>query len=416
MSPEDGHRSPLLFLTNLFPFPLDDGATFKTYYTLRYLSRNFEVTLISFYRTQEELAFREELGHFCKDIIAIPLMRSRWRDIGNVILSLFNPKPFLIERDYSRKMSKAIEGTLHQGRFSLIYVDHLHMSQYVRAQEPTKKVLDEHNVEAEIARRYFEIERSWLRKCLAYMDYRKFGTYEPRECRKYDHVFVVSPRDQSLLEDSGVRNVSCIPIGVDTQRLLPLGLNPGSKKIVFIGTMYWPPNIDAVNWFSQEVFPLIKLKRSDCQFLIIGKKPPLSVQKLARDGNILVLGYVEDPTEYLRDCAAFIVPLRIGGGIRVKILNALAWGLPIVSTTVGAEGIAVTSGENILIEDHPEGFAAAVIRLIHDLPMRERLSKNGRQLAVKVYDWEKVYARLDVSLKSSDFLPVRSEEKDRGAS
>ena len=416
MSLEYGHRPGLLFLTNLFPFPLDDGATFKTYYTLRYLSRNFEVTLVSFYRTQEELAFREEMGHFCKEIIAIPLKRSKWRDIGNVILSLFNRKPFLIERDYSRKMAKAIEGALQRGRFSLIYVDHLHMSQYVCAQEPAKKVLDEHNVEAEIARRYSQIEKGWLRKWLAYMDYRKLETYEPRECRKYDHVFVVSPRDQTLLEDSGVRNARCIPIGVDTQRLRPLGLNPGSKTIVFIGTMYWPPNIDAVNWFSHEVFPLIKLKCPDCRFVIIGKRPPLSVQKLARDRNIFVLGYVEDPTEHLRDCAAFIVPLRIGGGIRVKILNALAWGLPIVSTTIGAEGIAVTSGENILIADHPEGFASAVIRLIHDLPTREKLSENGRQLAVKAYDWEKVYAELDVSLKSSDFLPVRPGEKDRGAS
>jgi glycosyltransferase involved in cell wall biosynthesis len=180
--------------------------------------------------------------------------------------------------------------------------------------------------------------------------------------------------------------------------------------------MYWPPNIDAVHWFCREIFPLIKLKCPDCQFLIIGKKPPRSVRKLARDRGVVILGYVEDPTERLRDCAAFIVPLRIGGGIRVKILNAFAWGLPIVSTTVGAEGIAVTSGENILIEDQPEGFATAVIRLMDDLPLRENLSKNGRQLAVKAYDWEEVYARLDVSLKSSEFFPARPGEKDRGAS
>jgi len=416
MSLEYGPRSPLLFLTNLFPFPLDDGATFKTYYTLRYLSRKFEITLVSFYRSQEELAFRKELGHFCKDIIVIPLKRSKWRDIGNVILSLINRKPFLIERDHSRKMWRAIEEVLHRGPFSLIYVDHLHMSQYIRAQEPTKKILDEHNVEAEIARRYSQIERSWLRKCLAYIDYRKLKTYEARECRKYDQVFVVSRNDQHLLENLGVRNVSCIPIGVDTQKLLPLELNQGSKKIIFMGTMYWPPNIDAVQWFCREIFPLIKLKCPDCQFLIIGKKPPRSVRKLARDRGVVILGYVEDPTERLRDCAAFIVPLRIGGGIRVKILNAFAWGLPIVSTTVGAEGIAVTSGENILIEDQPEGFATAVIRLMDDLPLRENLSKNGRQLAVKAYDWEEVYARLDVSLKSSEFFPARPGEKDRGAS
>jgi glycosyltransferase involved in cell wall biosynthesis len=416
MSPESGHRPPLLFITNLFPFPLDDGATFKTYYTLRYLCRTFEITLVSFYRSKEELAFQKELGDFCGEVIGVPLKRSRWRDAGNVFLSFFSGKPFLIQRDFSRKMSETIAAVLRRGRFHLIYVDHLHMSQYVRAEEPTKKTLDEHNVEAEIARRYSQIERGWLRKGLAYADYQKLKTYEPRECRKYDQVFVVSPRDQGLLEASGVRNVRCIPIGVDTQRLLPLPLNPGSKRIVFIGTMYWPPNIDAVTWFCKEILPLIKRSCPDCQFLIIGKNPPASVRKLCRDRNVIVQGYVEDPADFLRDCAAFIVPLRIGGGIRVKILNALAWGLPIVSTTVGAEGIAVTSGEHILIEDHPERFAAAVTRLLDDLPMREGLSKNGRQLAINVYDWEKVYVELDVSLRSSDFPPAHPKERDRGAS
>lgn len=416
MSLDDRLRSQLLFLTNLFPFPLDDGASFKAYYTLRYFSRHFDITLVSFYRGQEELVLRNKLGDLCKDIILVPLKRTKWREIRNVILSFMTRKPFLIQRDYSRKMSQAIQTALSRGPFSLIYVDHLHMSQYVRSQEPTKKVLDEHNVEAEIARRYFQIEKNWLRKWLAYIDYRRLKTYEPHECGKYDRVFVVSRRDQQLLEDSAVRKVSCIPIGVDTQKFLPLELNPESKQIVFIGTMYWPPNIDAVHWFCREIFPLIKLKCPDCQLLIIGKKPPPSVLKLARDKGVVVLGYVGDPTEYLKDCAAFVVPLRIGGGIRVKILNALAWGLPIVSTTVGAEGIAVTSGENIFIQDHAEGFAASVIQLIHDLSMREKLSKNGRRLAVTVYEWEKIYAKMDVPLKSSCLLPPQSGERNGGTS
>jgi glycosyltransferase involved in cell wall biosynthesis len=174
--------------------------------------------------------------------------------------------------------------------------------------------------------------------------------------------------------------------------------------------MFWPPNVDGVLWFAREVFPLVRQQVPEARFYIVGKNPPKEVRRLRvarsklRSNDqpsaishqpIVVTGYVEDPTPYFADSAVFIVPLRAGGGMRVKILDAWARGIPIVSTTIGSEGIEVREGENILIADTPRDFAQAVVRAIRDKELAQRLAENGRRWVEEKYDWRIIYPKLD---------------------
>jgi len=387
-------KGEILFLTNLLPFPLDDGASFKTYHTLRYLSHNWDITLISFIRSAEEHKYRGELEKICRGIEMIPIRRSRVKDIVYVFLSLFSRVPFLIRRDYTGKMQKAVDSAIERSNFDLVYVDHLHMAQYVISRS-LWKILDEHNVESELALRYSRIVRHPLKKLAAHLDSRKLRTYEVHTCQRFDQVLTVTEKERETLVRLGVSGVICLPIGVDSKKLKPLNLNPSSKTIVFLGTMYWPPNADAVLWFYRTMFSQIKYRFPDVRLSVIGARPPRAVRKLSADPCVTVTGYVTHPEEHLKDCAAFVVPLRIGGGMRVKILNAFSWGLPVVATTLGVEGIEVTDNMHLLIRDTPEEFAEACIRLIEDRELRARLAGEGRKAVETVYDWEILSKRMD---------------------
>lgn len=388
-------KKRLLFLTNLLPYPLDDGASFKTYHTLRFLSRNWDVTLISFIRSPGEHGYRGELEKICRKVEMVVIKRSRIRDAGHFVRSLFSRKPFLIQRDHSKKMQAAVDRALMSGTFDTFYADHLHMAQYLRPWT-RQKILDEHNLESELALKYARIVKNPLKKLIALLDSKKMRGYEVRTCGSFDLVLTVTEKEREMLSELGVQRVRCLPIGVDTKKLKRLHLNSLPRTVVFLGTMYWPPNADAVLWFCRRIFPLIRHSVPDARLSIIGAHPPRSVRKLAADRQVKVWGYVDDPEPLLSDCAAFVVPLRIGGGMRVKILNAFSWGLPVVSTALGAEGIEALDGRHLFIRDAAEDFAEAVVRLIKDRASREQLSLEGRRIAETVYDWETLADRMKV--------------------
>jgi glycosyltransferase involved in cell wall biosynthesis len=190
--------------------------------------------------------------------------------------------------------------------------------------------------------------------------------------------------------------ITVIPIAVDTDEVAPVTRQPGADHILHIGTMYWPPNVDGILWFIQQVYPQIRAKRPQTIFDVVGARPPQEIMDLSGNGTgVNVTGYVPDPTPYRQQAGLMVVPLRAGGGMRVKILEALAQGLPIVSTTLGCEGIAVTHGQNILIADTPHEFAQAVLRLLDNPQFAAELGCNGRRLAEQLYDYRQVCQPLE---------------------
>ncbi len=391
----------ILLLTQVLPYPPDSGPKVKTWNVLKYLAQHHEVTLVSFIRGDQTDQVRH-LEKYCQAVYTVPMERARWRDGLAMLRSFWTGQPFLMVRDDRTAMRCLIERLAGQIRFDIAHADQLNMAQYAAQVPGTRRVLDAHNALWLLYRRLWETMSPGPQKWLLERDWRLLKGYEGRICREFDAVLAVSDEDRAALVeamragDRPDRPIEVIPIAVDTDEIAPVIRQPGANRILHIGTMYWPPNIDGVWWFIREIYPLIRANRPEVSFDIVGARPPQELLDLNNNGSgVNVTGYVEDPASYLQRAGVFIVPLRAGGGMRVKILNALAQGLPIVSTSLGCEGIDVTSGENIIIADTPEDFAQAVLRVLSDSQLAAHLGQNGRQLAEQKYDYRQVCRPLE---------------------
>jgi sugar transferase (PEP-CTERM/EpsH1 system associated) len=379
----------VLLLTQVLPYPPDSGPKVKTWNVLKYLAQRHEVTLVSFVRGDQSGDVRP-LKQYCRAVHTVPIQRGAARDAWHMARSLLTGQPFLMVRDDRVAMRRLINQLATQKHFDVAHADQLNMAQYAVRVLGAFKVFDAHNALWLLYKRLWQTMSPGPRKWLLGRDWRLLKEYEGRVCRQFDAVLAVSREDKTALEEAARQklDIHVIPIAIDTNEVTVIEREPDPSHILHIGTMYWPPNIDGVLWFAHEVYPLIRQQRPDVCFDIVGARPPQEIVALDSDGTgIHVTGYVADPTPYLQRAALMVVPLRAGGGMRVKILNAMAQGLPIVSTKLGAEGIGVTNGENILMADTPADFAAAVLRLLEDPVQAGHLGAAGRRLIEQTYDY-----------------------------
>jgi len=387
----------VLLLTQVLPYPPDSGPKVKTYNVLKYLARKHQVTLASFVRGDQSKDIRV-LERLCTGgVYTVPMKRGKVRDAWYMLRSFLSGQPFMMTRDDRAAMRRLVDRLAAEQHFDVAHADQLNMAQYAARVSDAIKLLDAHNALWLLYKRLWETMKPGPQKWLLGRDWRLLKEYEGRICREFDAVLAVSEEDKAALEEAAGRplDINVIPIAVDTDEVAMIERTPG-PCILHIGTMYWPPNIDGVWWFLREVYPLIRQQRPDVIFDIVGSRPPASLRALNENGiGVNVTGYVADPTPYLQRAALMVVPLRAGGGMRVKILNALAQGIPIVSTTLGAEGIAVTPDENILVADEPADMAAACLRLLNDPDLGARLARNGRALAEQKYDYRRACVPLD---------------------
>jgi glycosyltransferase involved in cell wall biosynthesis len=223
-------------------------------------------------------------------------------------------------------------------------------------------------------------------------------------CRAYDAVLTVIPEDRARLlallpareGQAAEAKFSVIPICVDPEQVAPVAHREGGAPTVLqVGTMFWPPNFQGALWFACEVLPLIHRERPEVQFVIVGRDPPPKVQALTADPRVKVTGYVADLDPYLAAADVFVVPLHAGSGMRVKILDAWLWGLPVVSTPIGAEGIEFEEGRNILLAGNAPAFARATLRLLDDTALNRRLRTKGRAWVEDRYSYRAVYQEVD---------------------
>ncbi len=329
------------------------------------------------------------------------------RDAWHMGRSFLTGQPFMMLRDDRKAMRDLIDHLSDEQHFDVAHADQLNMGQYAERVPGAFKILDAHNALWLLYKRLWKTMSPGPRKWLLGRDWRLLKEYEGRLCRQFDAVLAVSQEDKTALEEAAGQelDIHVIPIAIDTDEVTVIERESAPLHILHIGTMYWPPNIDGVLWFAHEVYPLIRQQRPDVCFDIVGAQPPQEIVALNGDRTgINVTGYVADPTPYLQRAALMVVPLRAGGGMRVKILNALAQGIPIVSTTLGCEGIEVVPGESILVADEPADFADAVLRLLDDAELAAELAADGRRLAEKKYDYrhacaplDEVYAKAEVS-------------------
>ncbi len=388
----------ILFLSQIIPHPLDAGPKVRSYYVLRHLAAaGHEVTLLAFSRESDSASSIDHLRQHCVAIDTVPIQRSRVRDVWHFGRSLLSGRPFLITRDDEAAMFHRARTLAQSSQFDAIHADQLWMASYAlaahdAAAEPRPKlVLDQHNAMYLIPQRLAESATDPIQRRLLRREASLMRRYELATCRRFESIVWVTSEDQRAVT-SGRPIASqelVIPICVDPQGTPVIERVAHPHRITFLGGLHWPPNAAGIAWFIREVWPQVRATCPDAVLTIIGKSPPDELD--GRAPGIEVTGYVDDPTPFLMETAVFIVPLHAGGGMRVKILDAWTWGLPVISTTIGAEGIECRDGEDMIIADTAASFAADVHRVMTDSSLAGRVAEAGRATAESSYDWASIY-------------------------
>ncbi|MGH9801140.1 MAG: glycosyltransferase, partial [Blastocatellia bacterium] len=356
--------------------PVDKGGKIRTYEMLKQLKRDHHVTYLALddgtASPAESKDAREQAAEYCHELVRIPHRTSAKFSAGfyvELFQNLFSRLPYAVKKYESPEMRREITRLVEQNKPDVVVCDFLAPSINVPENPGCATVLFQHNVEAMIWRRHYETQTNPLKRLYLYGQWRKTRALEKAECHRYDHVIAVSQEDSEMIRhDYGVEAVSDVPTGVDTEFFRPqTTAQPEPASLVFTGSMDWLPNVDAINWFCEEVLPLVRAKVPNVKLTVVGRKPGRELLELSeRDSLIVVTGRVDDVRPFMENAAAYIVPIRIGGGTRLKIYEAMAMEKPMVSTTVGAEGLQVRDGEELLIADTSVSFADAVARVLAD--------------------------------------------------
>jgi glycosyltransferase involved in cell wall biosynthesis len=338
------------------------------------------------------------LQQFCSQVETVDLHRLHpLQHIPGLIRYALEGKPLELKFLYSDELAEKIVRLVAARDFDIVQIEHARMALYLEAlpkNRRSKTALMFHNFTYQQYGRVSQIEHRLDRKIRAKIDSLSMLYWEPRYAEKFDLCATVSEADRNLLLAANPRlNVEVIPNGVDVQNYQPLP-GPGlAPSMLFIGNMGYPPSVDAVLYFCREIFPIILQQMPAAELWIVGRDPRAEVLQL-NGKNIHVTGRVDMVVPYYQQSSICVVPLRAGGGTRLKILEAMAIGRPVVSTTIGCEGLDVIDGEHLLIADTPSQFAEKALRLLNDRQLYQYLSVNGRKLVEARYDWDKIAERL----------------------
>ena len=389
----------ILFLTPYVPYPLNNGGLIRVHHMMVNLGSKHDVTVICMEPDNDAQAqgiqVIEDTGI---TIETVPVARNQKKELKRIyqLLSLVSTKPYQYKQYHSVAMQNAITRHLKEGGYDLLLVEFSQMG-YYQLDTDIPSFVDQHNVEYEIMHRTFETEKNPLRKLLAYSEWKKFYKQEIENCEKFTACLTTSIRDAEILQQRSP-DMEChvIPNGVDSEFFKSnTATDFDPNMVLFTGTISYYPNTEGILWFYKNIWPLIKEKNPLATFCIAGKSPPPEVQAIAdSDESVTATGMVDDMRDYYNKAAVVVVPLRVGGGTRLKILEGMAMSKAIISTSVGAEGIEHTDGTDILLKDTPEDFSDAVVTVMNDAALRQKLEKGGRDLVEAKYDWRAVTDKL----------------------
>jgi polysaccharide biosynthesis protein PslH len=380
----------ILFLTHLFPYPPDDGGRIVTFNTIKELKKYGHNIYLCCFSEEDNTKLPLDIYY---SIVPFSYKNSYFALLKN----LFEHMPYNMKKYISSIMEKEVEKILSKFKIDIVYIDHLHMAYYaklVKQRYPNiKLILRQHNVESTIFERAFLEESNPLKKAYLYLQYKKLYRYESYITNLFKKIYTITEEDKvRLMKMNKAVSIKNLPAGVDTEKYYPMG-NPKNDDptILFLGTMSWLPNINGVEWFIKDIFPTIIKHYPNLKFYIVGKNPPQKLNKYQKEyhNNIIITGYVEDERPFIAKSDAFIVPLKIGGGMRIKILNALAMKKTIITTSVGVEGIHLSKG-SLLIADKPNDFAQLIIKVLNDKQFSEEISTTGLKEVKQKYSNESI--------------------------
>ncbi len=402
----------ILWLKTELLHPIDKGGKIRTYQMLKELSRNHHITYLTLDDGTADLDAVELAQEYAHDVVTVPHKvspkfspRFYFEIAGNMVSTL----PYFMEKYRSPQMQTEISRCLANSRPDVLVCDFLQASINLPDAVDVPTVLFQHNVEAMIWRRHADVASNRLKRAFMNIQWKRSVRYESETCNKFDSVVAVSKEDAEVFRrDYQVPNVFDIPTGVDTEffarRKEQISTRP---NIVFTGSMDWLPNNDGIGWFIKEILPSIRQQVPEVTLTVVGRDPLPELTEIARrDTSIIITGRVPDVRPYMEDAAVYVVPLRIGGGTRLKIYEAMSMGLPVVSTTIGAEGLPLLDGEELLLCDKTEEFAKTVAELLSAPQSAMSFAKRGSARVRQNFSWKGVADRFGEICESTKNINV----------
>jgi glycosyltransferase involved in cell wall biosynthesis len=380
----------LLQIAPRVPWPLDTGAKLRNYHLAR--TGGMSATLSAF----GDDASNDRLNEVYRRIVTVP--RNENYSVGNILRGAFGGTPLPLLNYTTSEMVAALELLLAEDHFDLVQVESVHLMNYLPVLRSARNhplvVCDWHNVESDLLLQYAEHERSVARRGYARRTARLMSKAEVRALNEFDAHIAVSEVDAKRLRSiNSTARIFVIENGVDAEHYAGAA-STTKNRIVFVASMDYHANIEGATSFVRNVWPMIQQEHTDLRFTIVGRNPPPAVTELSSIAGVEVTGSVADVRPYYREALAAVVPLKVGGGSRLKILEAMAAGVPLISTTLGAEGLQVTDGENILIADSPFELTNGIFKVINGAELRARLIAGGHALVRERYDWSTLGAKL----------------------
>lgn len=396
----------LAFISTRFLFPADSGGKIRTTQILRGLKGGaFHIRLLMPSNADLHERFSAEIDSVCDDLISWEIREDRKSLIElRKLVWIFSQIPIPVKSDWSREAHQVIQSELERG-IAITVFDFPHSAILAPEEIPCPSVMFTHNIEAEIFKRHWQVAKFPVHRWLWKNQYAKMSQFERETLRAFDTSIAVSDRDCRFFRaEYNVSDCEFIPTGVDTE-FFKYRRPENSWQVVFCGSMDWMANVDGIEFFHDRVWPLVKEQVPMAQMKVVGRNPPDAlVRNIGKNsGDWEFTGFVDDVREHVAGAAVFVIPLRVGGGTRIKAFEAMAMGCPVVSTSVGIEGLPVIDGEHYLKADLEDDMAACVVSLMTDESKRMRMSVAARNLVDENFGFQKAAAVFeDICLRTAN--------------
>ncbi len=382
----------ILLISNNLPYPPNSGFPLRVYNLLYRIAREHDVWLAAFTTGHESPADIEHLREICREVVVVPV--SRQGALANPLQAarfFFKGIPPTLRAYESKKFGDKILDMISRVDFDVIQIEDSHMSfylDYLPEAVRAKTFLTFHDVNFHKHEKMSQVESKPARKLRIWLHGRMMRAWEPFQAQRFGHCITMSQSDRELLlaVNPGLK-ITVLPNGVDTRLYAALPFPENANRLIFVGNMAYRPNIDAVTYFCHSIYPIIKAEYPKIEFWIVGKDPAPDVVALAGNG-VHVTGQVDSLVPFYNDSIMCVIPLRAGGGTRLKILEAMALGRPVVTTAIGCEGLEVRNGEHLFIADTPELFSEYTLDLLKNKRQWLVMTRQARALAVERYDWD----------------------------
>jgi glycosyltransferase involved in cell wall biosynthesis len=388
----------ILFITPKIPYPAVDGHTKSMWGVIKYLSLlGHKIDLVCYKQNVNPEPLKSEIEKFAElNVLDVHTKNS----LVGALKNMFSPFPYNLYKYKRKELAKFLEDYLQNNKVDIIHVTNSHMGwviDIIRKLTKVPVILRQENLELMIMKRFYETQKNPLLKLYAFIQYKKFLEYEPRLCSKFDKCIMMSDEDEKQLKilNPNVKSI-VIPLGIEKELLSISKGEPQPFSLVHIGSLQWYPNREGLDWFLNDIFPEVLKKYPHAKLYLYGGGVPQNFHLPENiKQNVIVKGFVEDIWKELKDKSLAVIPLRIGSGIRVKIMEMLAVGINIITTSLGKEGLEVEDGKELLVADSPGEFAEKIINFFENKFDSSQMSSTGRSFIEKKYLWENISQKFE---------------------